>query len=405
MGALIGSACIGPIATRLGRRGGLLANNLLVIIAVLLMVSAKYFGSWPLLLVGRIVVGVNCGINSGVVILYLNEIAPKNVRGSVGTVFQLGGGVSFTTSLVLGQRLALGTEEHWPWAVGITVVPALAQLVGLALCPESPKYLLIDRDEPGRARASLAWLRNGRDVTGEMEQLMEEREAVRRRPVPTWRNIFTDRSLRVPLLVATVMITAQRLTGISAITFFSTEIFLRSGLSLEAAQLGTVVMGGLQILTTLVSLQLVERCGRKVLMLTGLAGMFLTTGLIYASLLTVSSVPAMAYLAVAAGVLMFSLFAIGPGPIPWFYTAELFDQSYRALATSIVGVTGWTWSFVTALLFPIVEEYIHEQVFVFFMVAQVTVGIYIWRFVPETKGKTTAEMMTYFGTMQDTHKN
>ena len=133
LGGAVGCTCVSLMATKLGRRGALFWNNALVLVSVTLMVSAKSLGSWAALLAGRFIIGVNCGIGSGIAPMYLNEISPVELRGSVGTFYTLGAVLSVLASQIMGKESLLGTESGWPVVLGITGVPAVLQ-VGQPSC-------------------------------------------------------------------------------------------------------------------------------------------------------------------------------------------------------------------------------------------------------------------------------
>merc|ERR1712098_772520 len=144
----------------------------------------------------------------------------------------------------------------------------------------------------------------------------------------------------------------------------------------------------MNVLMTFISLVLIEKAGRKTLMLIGLTGMLLMTTLLLASLLTFEAVPAMSYVAIVAVILFVVGFATGPGSIPWFFVTELFAQSGRPTATSIAVVVNWTANFLVGLGFQPLQLFMKAYVFLIFIVIQVLFIIYVAIFVPETKNKT-----------------
>jgi SP family facilitated glucose transporter-like MFS transporter 1 len=147
IGGMCGGFCGGWIANKFGRKGGLLMNNLIGIVAACAMVFSKKVTSYELLIIGRYLIGVNCGLNTSLVPMYISEIAPLNLRGGLGTVNQLAVTVGLLTSQVLGVDNLLGTDEGWPYLLGIAVFPSILQLLLLPICPESPRYLLISKGQ------------------------------------------------------------------------------------------------------------------------------------------------------------------------------------------------------------------------------------------------------------------
>ena len=134
-------------------------NNILMIISGVFLFAAKYAGSWEMLIIGRLVIGINSGLNAGVAPMYLTEISPTALRGAVGTIYQLIITISILLSQVLGMNMVLGNDAGWPFLFGLTVIPGVLQLITLPFCPESPKYLLLDKNDEAKANDSLTWLR------------------------------------------------------------------------------------------------------------------------------------------------------------------------------------------------------------------------------------------------------
>lgn len=396
IGGMIGGSMCGIIAGSLGRKGGLLANNVLVLLGGLCLLCAKWLNSWHILIVGRFIMGVNSGINAGIAPMYLSEIAPTALRGAVGTVYQLIITISILLSQVLGMNGLLGNDVGWPFLLGLTVVPGILQVILLPLCPESPKHLLLDKEDQERSNAALMWLRGRVDVHDEMDEFKAEAEAIQRLPKVTLTEMVKNSSLRQPLIIAIMMMLAQQLSGINAAIFFSTSIFKSAGLDTTAAQSATLGMGAVNVGMTFVSLVLIEKAGRKTLMIIGLTIMAITTTGLLISLLLVEKYPVLAYVAIAMVIGFIIGFATGPGSIPWFFVTELFAQSGRPIATSIAVVTNWSANFLVGLGFAPLQLAIGAYVFIIFIVMQIIFIIYVFLQVPETKNKTIEEITSKF---------
>merc|ERR1712020_668452 len=185
-----------------------------------------------------------------------------------------------------------------------------------------------------------------------------------------------------------MMMLAQQLSGINCAIFYSTDIFEKAGLNDEASQGATLGMGSMNVLMTIVSLVLIEKAGRKTLMIVGLSSMLVMTTLLLASLLTFKSVHVMSYVAIVAVILFVVGFATGPGSIPWFFVTELFAQSGRPTATSIAVSVNWSANFLVGLGFEPIQMLFGPWVFMVFMVIQVFFIVYVFVAVPETKNRT-----------------
>merc|ERR1712012_1055533 len=392
VGGTMGGSLVGIISSKCGRKGGLLLNNILVVIATLLMGLAKTANSYHMLIAGRLVTGLNAGLAP----MYLAEISPTSLRGALGTVYQLIITMSILLSQVLGMGSLLGTPDGWPWLLAITAVPAIFQIATLPFCPESPKYLLLDKDDEHGAEEALQWLRGTIEVHDEMDEMKQEQESMKLVPKVTLKEMLVNSSLRKPLIIAMMMMLAQQLSGINCAIFYSTNIFKEAGLNPTQSQSATLGMGAMNVAMTFVSLALIEKAGRKVLMLSGLSLMICMTILLLASLLTFTTVPAMSYVAVVAVITFVVGFATGPGSIPWFFVTELFAQSGRPTATSIAVVVNWTANFLVGLGFQPMQLLMGPWVFMVFIVIQLFFIVYVAVVVPETKGKTIDEITARF---------
>jgi SP family facilitated glucose transporter-like MFS transporter 1 len=393
---MMGGSVVGLVASRLGRKGGLLLNNILVVIAAVLMGAAKSAGSYHMLILGRLVIGINAGLNAGLAPMYLAEISPTSLRGALGTVYQLIITMSILLSQVLGMGSLLGTPDGWPWLLAVTAVPAVFQIATLPFCPESPKYLLLDKDDEHGAEEALQWLRGTIEVHDEMDEMKQEQESMKLVPKVTLKEMLVNSSLRKPLIIAMMMMLAQQLSGINCAMFYSTSIFSTAGLNPSQSQSATLGMGAMNVAMTFVSLALIEKAGRKVLMVSGLSLMLCMTILLLASLLTFESIPTMSYVAIVAVITFVVGFATGPGSIPWFFVTELFAQSGRPTATSIAVVVNWTANFLVGLGFLPMRLLMGPWVFMVFIVIQLFFIVYVAIVVPETKGRQIDEITALF---------
>lgn len=396
VGGIIGGSAVGVVASRLGRKGGLLLNNILMAISGVFMFFSKTAGSWEMLILGRLIIGINSGLNAGLAPMYLSEISPTALRGAVGTVYQLIITISILLSQILGMKNVLGNDVGWPYLFGLTVIPGLLQLITLPFCPESPKYLLLDKNDDAKATSALAWLRGTNEVTAEMDEMKSEHESMKQLPKVTSKEMVVNPALRSPLIISMMMMLAQQLSGINAAIFFSTSIFEDAGLDESAAQSATLGMGAMNVAMTFVSLVLIEKAGRKTLMISGLSAMLITTIMLLICLVAAEAAPFLKYVSIVMVILFVVGFATGPGSIPWFFVTELFTQSARGMATSIAVVTNWSANFLVGLGFEPLRLAMGSWVFIIFVVMQLLFILYVWFKVPETKNKTIEEVTAQF---------
>ncbi|XP_073957471.1 glucose transporter 1 isoform X2 [Choristoneura fumiferana] len=396
IGGMLGGFSGGMIANRFGRKGGLLLNNILGISGASLMGFTKISHCYEMLFFGRFIIGVNCGLNTSLVPMYISEIAPLNLRGGLGTVNQLAVTVGLLLSQVLGIEQILGTDEGWPILLGLAICPAILQLLLLPACPESPRYLLITRQWEEEARRALRRLRASNQVEEDIEEMRAEERAQQAEASISMRELLCSPTLRAPLLIGVVMQLSQQLSGINAVFYYSTSLFTSSGLTEEAAKFATMGIGAIMVGMTLVSLPLMDRTGRRTLHLYGLGGMFIFSIFITISFLIKEMIDWMSYLSVVSTLSFVVFFAVGPGSIPWLITAELFSQGPRPSAMAIAVLVNWMANFVVGIGFPSMKTLLENYTFLPFSVFLAIFWIFTYKKVPETKNKTFEEILALF---------
>uniref|UniRef100_A0A673UGM4 Solute carrier family 2, facilitated glucose transporter member 4 n=1 Tax=Suricata suricatta TaxID=37032 RepID=A0A673UGM4_SURSU len=431
VGGMVSSFLIGVISQWLGRKRAMLVNNGLAVLGGALMGLANAAASYEMLILGRFLIGAYSGtagrrgpapcpvsstipelgggsgrppsalssslcpgLTSGLVPMYVGEIAPTHLRGALGTLNQLAIVIGILIAQVLGLESMLGTATLWPLLLGLTVLPALLQLALLPLCPESPRYLYISRNLEGPARKSLKRLTGWADVSGALAELKEEKRKLERERPLSLLQLLGSRTHRQPLAIAVVLQLSQQLSGINAVFYYSTSIFETAGVGQPAY--ATIGAGVVNTVFTLVSVLLVERAGRRTLHLLGLAGMCGCAILMTVALLLLERVPAMSYVSIVAIFGFVAFFEIGPGPIPWFIVAELFSQGPRPAAMAVASFSNWTCNFIIGMGFQYVAEAMGPYVFLLFAVLLLCFFIFTFLRVPETRGRTFDQISADF---------
>ncbi|XP_043261915.1 glucose transporter type 1 isoform X1 [Colletes gigas] len=403
IGGMLGGFSGGIIANRFGRKGGLLLNNVLGIVGACLMGCTKIAHSYEMLFFGRFIIGVNCGLNTSLVPMYISEIAPLNLRGGLGTVNQLAVTVGLLVSQVLGIEQILGTNEGWPVLLGLAICPAILQLLLLPVCPESPRYLLITKQWEEEARKALRRLRASNQVEEDIEEMRAEERAQQAESRISMTELICSPTLRAPLVIGVVMQLSQQLSGINAVFYYSTNLFTSSGLTEESAKFATIGIGAIMVCMTLVSIPLMDRTGRRTLHLYGLGGMFIFSIFITISFLikeffgyVQEMIDWMSYLSVVSTLSFVVFFAVGPGSIPWMITAELFSQGPRPAAMSIAVLVNWMANFLVGIGFPSMKSCLENYTFLPFSAFLAIFWIFTYKKVPETKNKTFEEILALF---------
>lgn len=394
VGGMFGSLSVGYFANRFGRRNSMLLVNIFVLVGGALMALSKLAWSFEMLIIGRFVVGIFSGFCTGLVPMYIGELAPTAYRGALGTLNQLGIVVGILIGQIFGLDVILGSATLWPLLLGMTVIISVIQCALLPFCPESPRFLLIMKKENEKAEIILQKLRGTQDVASDLEEMKEEgRRMAEEKPV-SFIELFRSRQYRQPIIIAIVLQLSQQLSGINAIFYYSTNIFTEA--KVPNPVYATIGAGVVNVVFTVVSLLVVERAGRRTLHLTGLGGMAVFALIMTIALRLKDDAIGWSYVSIVAIFGFVAIFEIGPGPIPWFIVAELFSQGPRPAAMAVSGCCNWTANFLVGMLFPYAAEGCGPYVFLIFMVLLIIFFIYTFFKVPETKGRTFEEIAKVF---------
>ncbi|XP_046872842.1 solute carrier family 2, facilitated glucose transporter member 1 [Hypomesus transpacificus] len=392
-GALLGSLGVKCLADSYGRRNSILIVNALSVVGACLMFSSKASESFEVLIVGRLVFGLFCGLVMSLNPLYIQEVSPTNLRGAFATLNQ----VSFATGILLGMlaglETVLGTEESWAMMLSLSLIPALLQYLSLPFCPESPRYLLINRGEESQAENALLRLRGRSDkVFTELEEMKEE--AARTQTGVTIKEFFMKRSYRQPIIIVLIVNLGSQLSGFNAIINYSTKMFNQS--RMDEAKYLTLGVGAVNVTFTLVAFFLMERAGRRKLLLTGFISLAACNLLMTITDSLLFMVPELCSLQVLVVFFLISAYELGPGPISWFIAAELFDQPSRPTAMAFTSMLNWGGKFLLALLFPPLLKVCGAYVYLLFMTVAIVAFTFTWLRLPETKGRTFDDIAAEF---------
>uniref|UniRef100_A0A8C7XX88 Solute carrier family 2 member 2 n=1 Tax=Oryzias sinensis TaxID=183150 RepID=A0A8C7XX88_9TELE len=388
IGGMVSSFLVGFIADLRGRVKGMLMVNFLAIIAGLLMGLCKMWMPHIMVIMGRAVMGFYCGLTSGLVPMYIGEIAPKAYRGALGTLHQLAIVTGILLSQVIGLDFVLGNDEMWPLLLGLSGAPAILQSLLLPLCPESPRYLYILLGKEQEAKKSLLRLKGPCDTTSDLEEMKREKEEAAKEPKVSIRSLIFSSVYRQQLIVALMMHLSQQLSGINAIFYYSTSIFEQAGVSQPIY--ATIGVGVINTIFTMVVffLRIGDANTYKIFNYS-----FCHPEMFFSPQL---DLPWMSYVSMVAIFLFVSFFEIGPGPIPWFIVAEIFSQGPRPAAIALAGCCNWTSNFIIALTFPYIQALMGCYVFILFAALLLCFTLFIYFRVPETKGKTFEEIAAIF---------
>ena len=385
IGTVIGSIIAGVPAQKFGRK------KVLTTIALLYLVSAigcSLTPIWVLFITFRFIGGLAVGASSVVGPMYISEIAPAHMRGRLAGSFQLnivtGIFIAYVTNFLF---VGMG-EDAWRWMLGIMVVPAALFAILLRSIPESPRWLVLNnRDEEAKAIFSR---------TGEHDALALIREEHELSRHGIKESLFNGK-YRKPILFAVVLAMFNQLSGINAILYYAPRIFEMAGFSKSQAYLQPVYIGAANLLFTLLAMSVIDKFGRKKLLIIGSLGMIVFLALTARAFSDPSSggVFVIAYL---IGFIAF--FAFSQGAVIWVFISEIFPNSVRSQGGSLGSFTHWIMAAIISWTFPIIVEGSRNggfYSFIFYSFMMLLNLLFTWRVLPETKGRSLEQIQKDLG--------
>ncbi|GGY30873.1 sugar porter family MFS transporter [Pseudoduganella albidiflava] len=376
-GTLLGALFAGRPGDRFGARDCLRA------IALLYVVSA--LGCWlapnlAVLVGARVLGGIAIGASSVLAPIYLAEIAPANRRGMMVGAFQfnivLGILLAYLSNYLVGM-LALGADE-WRWKFGVAALPSLLLFALVFIIPNSPRWLALK----GRRAEAAAVLRQigVADVEEELRQYAQGQRGGGARL--SWARH------RKPMLLAVTIAAFNQLSGINAILYYSNDIFAAAGFGKMSADLQSVMIGATNLVFTLLALTVIDRVGRRTLLLIGSIGMVAALSATAAIQLSGSGRDLLLW----ALILFIASFAFSQGAVVWVYISEIFPTEVRARGQSLGASTHWLMDAIIAGVFPLMAAGSSGLPFVFFAVAMVLQFVVVARYFTETRGVKLEDM-------------
>lgn len=411
IGGLLGAMIAGWMAQKYGRRDSMLIMNTTFFIGAILLSLSTEPGQFA---VGRIFVGIGSGFMTVVISMYIAEVSPSKYRGALGSFLQL----FLTIGIIIIECIGLGLSSAIGWriVVVITVGPAIIQMLCLPFCARSPRWL-ISQNRIDEARVQLMRLRYG-DVQEEFSEMIlsltkggsdsndkkavpeaelgdkdsfdnapneESNEAFEGEESLSIREVFSNRCLMLLTLKMMVVHASSQLTGINAVMYYSTNIFENSfG---DVAKYVTIGVSGLNIVMTIVGLGLIDRLGRKILLVVSAYGM-----MIWSVLMTIGLRFDVSALQVVSIYIFVACYAVGLGMIPFVITSEVYPTYAVSAASSVALAINWLCNFIIGLVFPALQTACGPYVFLIFTGLSALAGTFILIFIPETKQKTIDQL-------------
>ncbi|XP_021017037.1 solute carrier family 2, facilitated glucose transporter member 7 isoform X2 [Mus caroli] len=397
LGGLLGSLVVGLMVNKWGRKGTLLINNVFAITSAVLMGVSKVARAFELIILSRVLVGICAGIAYSALPMYLGELAPQNLRGALGTMTEVFVIIGVLSAQIFSLQAILGNATGWPILLALTGVPAVIQLLSLPFFPESPRYTLIEKGDEETARQALRRLRGQNyNVEAEMEEMRTEERTEQAEGRLSVLNLFTFRPLRWQLISIVVLMAGQQLSGINAVNYYADVIYTSAGVDPTQSQYVTLGSGVINLVMTLISAIIIERLGRRILLLSGYAICCSACLVLTVALLLQSTVPELSYLSIICVFSYIVGHSIGPSPVPSVVRTEIVLQSSRTAAFTVDGAVHWLTNFIVGLTFPSIQVAIGAYSFLVFAGVCILTAAYIYVVIPETKGRTFVEINCAF---------
>ncbi|MCI2256584.1 D-xylose transporter XylE [Domibacillus sp. PGB-M46] len=398
IGCIVGGLISGVVANRIGRRNSLIIAAVLFFISAVLSSYPEFLffekgeptvGLFVMFNVYRIIGGIGVGLASGLGPLYISETSPANIRGRLVTLNNLA--IIFGTLLVYfvnwriaaGQSISWINDLGWRYMFASEAIPALLFFFLLFLVPETPRYLISkNRDE--EALNILEKINGSKEIAKEIyyevKQTMDTQKG----------HVFSYGKLVV--IVGILIAAFQQFVGINVILYYAPRIFADMGASADTSMLQTVLLGVVNFIFVFLALIAVDKWGRKRLLLLGSLGM--TVGMFGVAALSFAD--SMGVGALVLILLYAAFYNLSWGPLTWVLASEIFPNKIRGQVMAITVAANWSSNLLISATFPSLLEISAGMTYSFYGLMCVLAFIFVWKWVPETKGKTLEEIETHW---------
>uniref|UniRef100_A0A8C4JM02 Solute carrier family 2, facilitated glucose transporter member 11-like n=1 Tax=Dromaius novaehollandiae TaxID=8790 RepID=A0A8C4JM02_DRONO len=366
IGGMIGCLCSGYLTAKYGKKKCLLFNDLVLIVATLHTGFSRRAKSFEMILIGRFLEGICAGIHMNAHVQYAGEISPKKLRGFVNVTSSVFLALGKTVARILGLRDLLGTEDLWNVLLSFSGLVALIQLLFLPFFPESPPYLLLQKGDKNGCLKAMKQLWGEGNYHTEFEDLLKERAATKGTKIMNVLEVLKEPSLRQQLGIMLLLLLSLQLCGLSAITFYTSEIFRTANVQESIIP-------------------------------------YVSLGVAISELFAIIFCDQFFWMRYCSVILIFLfIIAYGTGPAGAFSSVinEIFTLSARSSAFAIGGLIIWLGLTFTGMIFPFAVMALGPFCFLIFIAVLIISSILIYLFLPETKGKSITEITEEFKTRQ-----
>ena len=394
IGCIIGGVISGILASKLGRRKSLLLASILFFLSALgsgypeFLFFTKDEPTIGLLLMFnfyRVIGGIGVGLASAVSPMYIGEIAPAKIRGTLVSINQFAIIFGMLVVYFVNWGIANGQPIEWINSIGwrrmflSEAIPAALFGILLLMVPETPRYLSLQgkNDEALKVLTKISGIDKAKEVMAEIKASLQHHASAK---------VFSFG--KTVIIIGILLSVFQQFVGINVALYYAPRIFESMGAAKDASMMQTVIMGLVNVVFTVVAILTVDKWGRKPLLMVGSAGMaigmFAIAGLAYFEIIGISTLVFI--------IIYTASFMMSWGPICWVLISEIFPNKIRGQAVAIAVAAQWTANYLISSTYPAMMEFSGAFTYGFYGVMSVLSLLFVWRMVPETKGKTLEEM-------------
>lgn len=382
IGTVIGAAMGAYPSDRLGRK------TTLFLVAILYFFSAigtALAQDWTVFIIFRFLGGIGVGVSSVTAPIYISEISPAESRGKMVGLFQfnvvLGILIAYVSNYFIGQ----GGEESWRWMLGVQAFPSLVFFLLIFTVPESPRWLLLHRGKKEEALVIMNKV-SGNQAEKDIELILKNKKEAKAKGDG---RLFSKAN-RFAVTLVILFAVFNQVSGINAIIYYAPRVFEMAGLGAQSSLLSTVGIGLVNFIFTLIAINFIDKVGRRKLMYIGSVGMIAALSLVSYSFFSgaIEGMFVTIYL-----MLFIAFFAFSQGAVIWVFISEIFPNNVRAKGQTLGSLTHWVMAAIITFCFPALTELLGGgYTFLIFAICMVIQLIYVWKLMPETKGKSLEDM-------------
>lgn len=384
IGTVIGSLVGSRPSDKFGRK------NTLYFVAIAYLLSSlgtALSNDWTLFLLFRFLGGLGVGTSSVTAPIYISEVSPAEKRGSLVGLFQFNVVLGILISYLSNYLISQVDTDAWRWMLGVQAVPSLIFLILIKFIPESPRWLVLRRGADVKALAILRII-NPLNCDDELKAIKASQKESESASAGSG-NLF-NRQYRTPVFLAVAFAFFNQVSGINAIIYYAPRIFEMAGLGAHSSLLSTVGIGVINFIFTLIAINIIDKVGRRLLMLIGSIGLISSLLLVAITFYNQS----FSGLSIPIFIMVFiAFFAFSQGAVIWVFISEIFPNQVRAKGQTLGSSTHWVMAALVAFCFPYFAETLGgATTFFFFSAMMVLQLIFVWKFMPETKGRSLEQI-------------